>query len=94
MKLKRFTLYNRNLRRLFGKIKQSTKESYLITQKDTKSHYKKEYFDELDIKVYKKLDYKRGLREDEKPLPISPIFGPLKVDSKNIYLYFRVYFHQ
>jgi hypothetical protein len=58
-------------------IKKITPESFIKTtpiQKESKIH-------DVEIKIEKfdKKTYVRGLAEDEKPIPISPKLGPIRV---------------
>ena len=67
------------------KLKETKPESYLKTQTDTNPHIKEEIFDEIELITFNKQEYVRGLREDEKPMPISPAFGPISMDGKRYY---------
>jgi hypothetical protein len=58
-------------------LKKFTPETYL----ETKPIIKESKINDVDIKieVFEKRSYIRGLAEDEKPIPVSPKIGPIRV---------------
>ena len=58
-------------------LKKFTPETYL----ETKPIIKESLINDVDIKieVFDKRNYKRGLTEEEKPIPVSPKIGPIRV---------------
>ena len=63
-------------------LKSNDAESYLkVTPKANPTQV--ESSPVLDqVEKFSKKEYKRGLAEDEKPIPTSPVLGPIRVKSK------------
>jgi len=60
-------------------LKQEKPETYLKAQPLEKPEIIKDATSPINIEKFEKKSYVRGLEEEERPIPISPILGPMRV---------------
>jgi len=78
-----FTLLSRVPKYNFARnLKSNDAESYLKVTAKVDPHHIENSPALEKVQNFEKKEYKRGLQEDEKPIPTSPVLGPIRVKSK------------
>lgn len=84
--IKNFVVNLKNSAPLMGKqypsfgyknLKKVEPESFVVIKSDIKSN--QDYHDKVEVKKYIRRDFRRGLDEDDVPIPVSPQFAPYRV---------------